>query len=53
MSVPRGKERGDNAIYALIGVLSSIIAASKTAKMKAAKFGVRLSYSLRRTVNYF
>lgn len=46
------KERGDDAIYALIGVLSSIIAANETAKMNAAKLGVRLSYnvSLRRTV---
>ena len=49
---PKRKERGDNAIYALMGVLSSIIAANETAKMNAAKFGVRLSYnvSLRRTV---
>ena len=49
---PTKKERGDNTIYALIGVLSSIIAATETAKMNAAKLGVRLSYnvSLRRTV---
>ena len=47
---PTRKERGDNTIYAL---LSSIIAANETAKMNAAKLGVRLSYnvSLRRTVN--
>ena len=49
---PTNKERGDNTIYALIGVLSSIIAANETWKMNAAKLGVKISYnvSLRRTV---
>ena len=42
------------AIYALIGVLSSIVAGNETVKMNAAKQGVRLSYNvgLRRTVSW-
>ncbi len=54
MLVPRGRKGVMGAIYALIGVLSSIVAGDETVKMNAAKQGVRLLYNvgLRRTVSW-